>query len=190
MTPSGSTHVTIVPAPLVRETFDRADENPLNVATDGKPWTIHAGTGVVSANSATAPTGNLSATVLAAVRPGIIKSNINIITGPGEWESGLQFRYVDQSNCWRFLVYLGDYYLLKVSGGSTTTAATFPAGHGGGNFELKVTDTGSQIKGYANGVEQLSFSDTTFSSARRCGLFVGHFYFDDVASWLDFEARV
>lgn len=181
----------MVPAPLVRETFDRADENPLNVATDGHQWTIHAGGAKVDGNKAMTVTGGVSATVDAGVRPGLIKSNINVVLHPtGLWVTGIQFRYVDENNRWFFVDYSGSHYLMKAVGGVVTNPAWQYLGNGAGDFEFIITDDGSQIKGYVNGSERVSVTDTDLASAHRCGLYVGHFYTDwGLCSWLDFEAR-
>ncbi|RKH34128.1 hypothetical protein D7X12_35340 [Corallococcus sicarius] len=99
--------------------------------------------------------------------------------------SGLTFRFVDRSNCWKLAtdVSAGRYFLTKFVGGTQTFPLQIAQAPVAGDV-LEVRTSGSRIDVFINGVAKGGVTDTSHQTATRVGLLASQ---DNLARFDEFR---
>ncbi|RKH65688.1 hypothetical protein [Corallococcus llansteffanensis] len=99
--------------------------------------------------------------------------------------SGLTFRFVDRSNCWKLAtdVSAGRYFLTRFVGGTQTFPLQIAQAPVAGDV-LEVRTSGSRIDVFINGVAKGGVTDTSHQTATRVGLLASQ---DNLARFDEFR---
>lgn len=153
--------------------FTWGDASNLGVADTGQAWINSVG-GVIGGQKVGVLGGGLAGETVvggggAYVDSGSADIDISVIVSTIAGNSGILFRYVDDSNYWSWVdrATAGG-GLRKIIAGVTTTV--FDPGVGKDGDVLRVVASGSSITIYLNGVNWGTTVDTTFISATKHGL--------------------
>lgn len=94
-----------------------------------------------------------------------VQAGIKLYDTPTSWASGIVGRYKDGNNYYLFRLTSGKLQLYKKSGGTfTLLKETSYTSSTNTWYTLKLSFTGSTIKGYVNGVEKISTTDSSITS--------------------------
>ncbi len=171
-----------MPAPFAADAFTDVDGTLLSVhsPTGGGSWTeiisggnsiqIYSGVGVTAGgpstlgyyvHSATPPSANYDVEMLVAP-----------IGTIGEQYVGVLGRIVDNANLYRFFYnpIAGEWQLDCVVANAIATSSTYTQVLTTTSYALKMSLNGSSLKGYVDGVERCSLTDTTYTTAGSVGL--------------------
>jgi hypothetical protein len=166
-----------VPAVNITDDFNRADDAAgLGTATTGQAWSTNQGIIGIQSNKAhtyTLGSGRANSTIDAAVADLTIQVAMTALATNGTI-GGIVFRYVDNSNYWRFTDNGSSSraaILAKIVAGSTSelinTATTINA-----NSVLKVVLAGNSISVYVDNVQVSTTQTDSFNAtATKHGLF-------------------
>lgn len=169
-------------ATLISDAFTRADGDSL-----GSDWTEVLGDWDIVSNkvaSQTASTANLaywSGTFNTASADYDVSGDC--LKSGDVGSSGIIGRYQDSSNYYRLYVstFLQQLVLEKKVAGVNTTLGTYSAGQSNDTtFVLKLSFVGTAIKGYQDGVQRISVTDSAFSAIGKPGI-----YADDDGATVD-----
>jgi hypothetical protein len=160
----------------ITDDFNRADEDPLTNATTSEPWVTQLGSIGVQTNKAhtyALSGGNAISTIEAGVADVEVVCVMTAVAN-NSTTGGLVFRYVDNSNYWRYIDKGnadGSVVVTKRVAGVNTdvfdsgpTAAVVP-------FELKIIADGNDIEVWLDGSLVDSFTDSFNATATKHGLF-------------------
>lgn len=164
---------------LISDDFNRADSATTLGSTDNyaggttATWAISgasSGNWGISSNQAYTPTAFSEARALVTSNADNIRVSTDVVVN-GAASTGLVLRYQDGSNYFRLYAIYGQLYLERKTAGSWTTI-TAPVISGGLSFPCTISAeiTGTTIKGFYNGVQQFSVTDSSFQTANTHGM--------------------
>lgn len=168
---------TVAATPVnITDDFNRSDEDPLTNATTSESWTTQLASIGVQTNKAhtyALTGGNALSTIDSGIADATVQVTMTAVAA-NSTTGGMVFRYVDNSNYWRYID-LGSAdgsvrVTKRVAGVNTDvwdsgpTAAVVP-------FILKVVLDGDDIEVFLDGVSQTTITDSFNNTATKHGLF-------------------
>lgn len=180
VSPSASTSPSSSASPSISvnitDDFNRADEDPLTTSSSGHTWVTQLSSIGVQSNRAhtyALTGGNAISTIESGISDCEVEVTLTAVAA-NSTTGGIVFRYVDNSNYWRYID-LGSNdgsvrVTKRVAGVNTDmwdsgpTSATVP-------FDLRVVLNGNDIDVWLDGVFQTTITDSAHASATKHGLF-------------------
>lgn len=146
---------------------------------EGGSWTVASDGTKVASQSGNSGSGSYLSSGYSTWTDYSVQANIK--PGSTSYFNGIAGRYTDQNNFYILFLKSGNLYLKKKVGGSWTTLNSVSFSFNTSTwYTLKLELKGTSIKGYVNGIEKISVTDSSLSGGKIALRTESSCKFDDV----------